>query len=149
MKGWNKLKKAAVISAVTVLGIGGIGALSGPQPNTASQNSQQKPSSHIQTAPKVQSATTQTQNPVQTAPVQQPASQKTSSATSPVYTPPAQPINCPNGTYVNSDGVTVCSPYSAPAAPAGATAQCADGSYSFSLHHSGTCSHHGGVATWL
>jgi len=34
-------------------------------------------------------------------------------------------------------------------APTGATAQCRDGSYSFSQHHSGTCSHHGGVAVWL
>ena len=33
--------------------------------------------------------------------------------------------------------------------PPGATAQCRDGTYSFSLHHSGTCSHHGGVARWL
>ncbi len=33
--------------------------------------------------------------------------------------------------------------------PAGATAQCRDGTYSFSQHHSGTCSYHGGVATWL
>jgi hypothetical protein len=33
--------------------------------------------------------------------------------------------------------------------PAGATARCHDGTYSFSLHHSGTCSYHGGVATWL
>ena len=35
------------------------------------------------------------------------------------------------------------------AAPPGATAQCRDGSYSYSQHHSGTCSHHGGVAVWL
>lgn len=34
-------------------------------------------------------------------------------------------------------------------APPGATARCADGSYSYSQHHSGTCSHHGGVAQWL
>lgn len=33
--------------------------------------------------------------------------------------------------------------------PQGATAQCRDGSYSFSQHHSGTCSYHGGVASWL
>jgi hypothetical protein len=33
--------------------------------------------------------------------------------------------------------------------PPGATAQCRDGSFSFSQHHSGTCSHHGGVAVWL
>jgi hypothetical protein len=57
--------------------------------------------------------------------------------------------SCPNGTYVNSAGNTVCSPYSSPSAPAGATAQCVDGTYSFSQSHSGTCSHHGGVAQWL
>jgi hypothetical protein len=34
-------------------------------------------------------------------------------------------------------------------APAGATAQCGDGTYSFSQHRSGTCSHHGGVSRWL
>lgn len=33
--------------------------------------------------------------------------------------------------------------------PPGATAKCRDGTYSFSQHHSGTCSHHGGVAQWL
>lgn len=34
-------------------------------------------------------------------------------------------------------------------APAGATAICRDGTYSYSQHHSGTCSHHGGVQDWL
>jgi hypothetical protein len=34
-------------------------------------------------------------------------------------------------------------------APPGATARCRDGTYSFSAHRSGTCSHHGGVAVWL
>jgi hypothetical protein len=33
--------------------------------------------------------------------------------------------------------------------PAGATAQCRDGTFSYSQHHSGTCSHHDGVAAWL
>ena len=33
--------------------------------------------------------------------------------------------------------------------PSGATAQCRDGTYSFSQHRRGTCSHHGGVARWL
>lgn len=42
------------------------------------------------------------------------------------------------------------SPLAASAAvPPGATAQCRDGTYSYSHHHSGTCSHHGGVARWL
>jgi Protein of unknown function (DUF3761) len=35
------------------------------------------------------------------------------------------------------------------AAPPGATAQCRDGTYSYSQHRSGTCSHHGGVAVSL
>ncbi len=61
----------------------------------------------------------------------------------------AAPTDCPNGTYVNSAGNTVCSPYASPSTPAGATAQCVDGTYSFSQSRSGTCSHHGGVATWL
>lgn len=33
--------------------------------------------------------------------------------------------------------------------PAGASAQCRDGTFSFSEHRRGTCSHHGGVARWL
>jgi hypothetical protein len=52
--------------------------------------------------------------------------------------------------YTNSDGVRVHRPMPSDSGPpAGATAQCRDGSYSFSLHRSGTCSHHGGVAKWL
>jgi endonuclease YncB( thermonuclease family) len=34
-------------------------------------------------------------------------------------------------------------------APAGASALCADGTYSYSANRRGTCSHHGGVARWL
>ena len=52
-------------------------------------------------------------------------------------------------TYTNVDGNQVHVPVSAPAPPAGATARCNDGTYSFSQNHSGTCSHHGGVAAWL
>jgi hypothetical protein len=64
--------------------------------------------------------------------------------------PPPAPSNCPNGTYVNTAGNTVCSPYASPSgAPSGATAQCRDGTYSFSQSRSGTCSSHGGVAQWL
>jgi Protein of unknown function (DUF3761) len=54
-----------------------------------------------------------------------------------------------NGTYVNSKGQTVKRPENCSAAPQGATAQCADGTYSFSQSRRGTCSHHGGVAKWL
>jgi hypothetical protein len=34
-------------------------------------------------------------------------------------------------------------------APEGATAECNDGTYSFSANHRGTCSHHGGVKRWF
>jgi len=54
---------------------------------------------------------------------------------------------CPNGTYKNSAGNTVCRP--AQTNTGGATAQCRDGSYSYSQSRRGTCSHHGGVARWL
>lgn len=37
----------------------------------------------------------------------------------------------------------------APSHPAGATARCRDGTYSYSQNRRGTCSHHGGVAQWL
>jgi hypothetical protein len=33
--------------------------------------------------------------------------------------------------------------------PPGASAQCSDGTYSFSQHRRGACSHHGGVGNWL
>ncbi len=57
---------------------------------------------------------------------------------------------CTNGTYVNSAGNTVCKPEeSSTGPPAGATAECEDGTYSFSESHSGTCSSHGGVVRWL
>jgi hypothetical protein len=56
---------------------------------------------------------------------------------------------CTNGTYVNSAGNTVCKPEHSSTAPAGATARCEDGTYSFSESRSGTCSHHGGVREWL
>ena len=60
------------------------------------------------------------------------------------------PTNCSNGTYVNSDGNTVCRPaQSSSGAPSGATAQCRDGSYSYSQSRRGTCSRHGGVSSWL
>jgi len=53
---------------------------------------------------------------------------------------------CRTGYYQNVDGKCVHGPSSSPAA---ATARCRDGTYSYSLHASGTCSHHGGVARWI
>lgn len=51
--------------------------------------------------------------------------------------------------YTNVDGYRVQSPTRYSSTPAGATALCRDGTYSFSRNRRGTCSHHGGVARWL
>ena len=61
---------------------------------------------------------------------------------------PATNPYAPNGTYTNVDGNSVPRPYVAPSIPSGASAQCRDGTYSFSQNRRGTCSHHGGVETW-
>jgi hypothetical protein len=55
-----------------------------------------------------------------------------------------------HNTYVNRDGQTVHAPAHSRSGqiPEGASAQCRDGTYSFSRHHSGTCSRHGGVVAW-
>lgn len=50
--------------------------------------------------------------------------------------------------YTNVYGSRVQSPTSYSSRPAGATALCRDGTYSFSQNRRGTCSHHGGVAKW-
>jgi hypothetical protein len=72
---------------------------------------------------------------------------------------------CGHGYYQNSDGQCIPDPSAggvggAPGGglgiiggpggpPPGATAICRDGDYSYSTHHSGTCSGHGGVKQWL
>jgi hypothetical protein len=74
--------------------------------------------------------------------------QQPTTQSQPQATPPQQPQP---SYYINSSGNTVQSPTKTQdnSVPAGATARCRDGSYSFSQHRSGTCSHHGGVANWL
>ncbi|MHB9054266.1 MAG: G5 domain-containing protein, partial [Thermoleophilia bacterium] len=55
------------------------------------------------------------------------------------------------GTYVAPPPAPAPNPTPAPdtsGVPSGATAKCNDGTYSYSANHSGTCSHHGGVAEW-
>ena len=81
----------------------------------------------------------------------QPASQSQSGSSSSTSHASQQPkANCTdNGTYVNSKGQTVKRPETCASAPQGATAQCRDGTYSFSRSRRGTCSHHGGLAHWL
>jgi hypothetical protein len=53
---------------------------------------------------------------------------------------------CGEDYYRNVDGICVHRPSTS---PSGASAKCRDGSYSYSQHRRGTCSGHGGVASWL
>lgn len=75
--------------------------------------------------------------------------QTTSATTAPAPERPRRVTTPVSGkSYVNVDGVRVRSPVFSDTKPEGASARCRDGSYSFSLHRRGTCSHHGGVAEW-
>lgn len=100
------------------------------------------------------SITTQAQR----APDPAPLSQQQLAKTSDVAWPVTQRSTTPNETdllshrhYKTSDGQEVHSPAKSvqDQIPAGASAKCRDGSYSFSQHRRGTCSHHGGVNDWL
>ncbi|WP_349256069.1 DUF3761 domain-containing protein [Sphingomonas sp.] len=54
-----------------------------------------------------------------------------------------------SGYYTARSGDRVRRPVRAARPPAGASAQCRDGSWSFSESRRGTCSWHGGVGRWL
>ncbi len=73
------------------------------------------------------------------------------SSSEPAEAVPAESVLIEHGSYTNVNGVQIHSPAHTVdgSVPAGATAECQDGTYSFSQHHRGTCSHHGGVASWL
>jgi len=65
------------------------------------------------------------------------------------YSPRAYPSRSHSSLYyTNVSGHRVHRPMFSAHPPHGWSAQCADGSYSFSEHHRGTCSHHGGVSRW-
>jgi hypothetical protein len=96
--------------------------------------------------PASSSATTAVVAPVTTDP---PATKAPTTKAAAKTTATHAPASCGGDYYVNSDGNCIHRPAEAPTAPAGATAKCNDGTYSFSAHRSGTCSRHGGVATWL
>lgn len=69
-------------------------------------------------------------------------------ATATPFIPTQAPLSN-NNTYTNVSGNEVHSPAYSDTVPVGASAQCRDGTYSYSENRRGTCSHHGGVAEWL
>ena len=66
----------------------------------------------------------------------------------PVQARPHHAYGFGDGYYTNVSGHRVHRPVTAARKPAGASAHCGDGTWSFSEHHQGTCSHHGGVSEW-
>ena len=142
---WFKKKRYA-IPLVVVSFIFVLAAIGSSQPNNSGSQTPTAPTPvATKTVEKSAVLGTSTQSqPVVTNTVVQPSAPSTPA--------PATNNNLSNSnTYVNSNGNTVHSPaYSEDnSVPTGATAKCGDGTYSFSQHRSGTCSHHGGVAEWL
>ena len=94
----------------------------------------------------------------QTQPTPNAAQQNSKTKANPTDTKPGTPAASSRATsvekskprsYTNRAGQRVQSPTKSSTVPKGATAQCRDGSYSFSQSRRGTCSHHGGVGRWL
>ncbi|HEY3724539.1 MAG TPA: DUF3761 domain-containing protein [Acidimicrobiia bacterium] len=153
--GWRALPvwAWAVVGAIVLfVGIGAAGAATGGNDSSTTHHapaaSSSVPSTHaLVTSTTTSTTTTTTVPPTTTTTVYVPPP----TAPPATFAPAPPPVSCPNGSYVNSSGNTVCSPYTPPGggAPPGATAKCTDGTYSSSQHRSGTCSGHGGVAQWL
>jgi hypothetical protein len=125
-------QKKRFIIPIAILGIVGIA-------NTGGKSDSQKTT--LQPAPQVQGVTKQVlPQTIQTVrpQIQQPITPQSDSGLS------------NDNHYINTYGNDVHSPaYSNNGSvPAGASAQCGDGTYSFSQSRRGTCSHHGGVAVW-
>lgn len=130
LKPWYKKKLNILVSVLIV----GLFAISGLDSNT-SQNIVQ-PTTQKATVPIIKEVKTVTPVSVQ----------KTSPPTQ-VQTDSENLSN--DNYYTNTAGNKVHSPAYSNSVPAGASAQCRDGTYSFSQSRRGTCSHHGGVAEWL
>lgn len=136
----RKLRLAAVLGTLSLL------AACGPLPADSVPANPVTPtasSSPVATASPSDTATASEAPPPVTPVTTAPA---TSTATDAAPPPAAA---CAADEYRNVDGVCVHRPVPADQPPPGATAQCNDGTYSFSQHHQGTCSHHGGVRRWL
>ena len=144
-----KKKQRAIIWSSTIAAIVLIGGIaSACDPNTAPPS---QPAGSIDTiVSSTDPATTTTVDPPTTTSTPPPATEVPQVPVTKALAPPvAAAADCGSNSYVNSDGQCVHDPVTADSAPPGATAKCKDGTYSFSKHHSGTCSGHKGVAEWL
>ena len=132
--------KTILIALVALTVIGGVSAAGGDKHSdeAAVQGLQ---AVAVSPSPTVQPTPTATPAPT-VSPTPKPTPQ-------PTIAPVQTQISAPCGTYINSAGHRVPRPCDYDSAPSGATAKCADGTYSYSESRRGTCSHHGGVAKWL
>ncbi len=78
-----------------------------------------------------------------------PSNSKAPSSSTATAEPAPAPAPQPSTKSTHTPTATTGSSKAANTDPNGATAQCKDGSYSHAKHHTGACSHHGGVAKWL
>jgi hypothetical protein len=147
---WNPRRLLAVLATLSALLIGSTGCQSGgtagpASPQVATQFSQ----AAVRPMPLPQQGDMRPDRLVM--PMPAPVNLGTIEADAAIHadSPTKNSGSCNADYYLNSSGNCVHRPQQAPARPAGATAKCADGAYSFSQHRQGTCSGHGGVAQWL
>jgi len=104
-----------------------------------------------ESTPQVQPGFNSSANVIQSIPVKTtPISEDNKTVQSSTTQTPVNNNLSNNNSYINVNGNTVHSPaYSNDGSiPAGASAKCGDGTYSFSQNRRGTCSRHGGVSVW-
>lgn len=132
-RSWFKKKRyilPIIVAAFVVIGSGDTPPVQQPVQNTVAPL--------VRTVETVAVPSPATETKVQTAELKKTETQ--------VYTAPALSND---NYYTNSQGNQVHSPAYSDSVPAGASAVCRDGTYSFSQSRRGTCSRHGGVAQWL
>jgi hypothetical protein len=147
---WNPRRLLAVLATLSALLIGSTGCQSGgtagpASPQVATQFSQ----ADVRPMPLQQHVDLRPNRPVMPMPAPVNLGTVEADAAAHADSPTKTSGLCGAGYYLNSSGNCVPRPEQTPARPAGATAKCADGAYSFSQHRQGTCSGHGGVAQWL
>lgn len=139
-------KKKRYIIPLAIFGLMILGAINSPSTPTNTNQPASVSSftdSNSVASPTVEAVSTQTVSPVTPTPAVVPTQTQTQTNND------GTTLSNDNH-YTNVDGNTVHSPASTSngSIPAGASARCRDGTYSFSQHRSGTCSHHGGVSVW-
>ncbi|MBG6139745.1 DUF3761 domain-containing protein [Longispora fulva] len=127
-----------------------LAVLTACQPAASAPEQSPQPAATTQEAVPYVAPTTSAPAPAPTTPAAPTSKAPEAKVAPPANAPaPPKPVTCGEGYYLNSDGKCVQRPVQAPQPPAGASAECNDGTYSFSAHRRGTCSSHGGVKRWL